>query len=96
MVNIDNVDLKILNTFKNFELNKEFTTCDVAKTVFNIKGERELRIRTSLIERRLRKLAKYGVIIIKKRGKKMYMLDDMKCHKALILNLNNELQVFQL
>lgn len=96
MISIDKIDLQILETFKNLKFEEECTTCDIAKQLFKPKNNNELRTKTSLIERRLKKLSKYGVILIKKRGKKMYMLDDIKCRKALILNLSGDWHTFQL
>lgn len=96
MIKIDQVDLQIISMFKSLKDEEKITTCDIAKKVFDINNNYELRIKTTLIQNRLTKLADYGVITIEKKGKTVYFINEKLCHKALILNLNGKWHTFQL
>ena len=67
-MNIDEIDLKILRSFIGSE--KDFTTTDLARKVFNIKNNHDLQLKDTYIRNKLKKLVKYNAIVTSTRNNK--------------------------
>lgn len=71
---IDELDIEILNIFMDID-DSGYSNCDIAKTLYEIKGREELIRKTSLVDYRLKKLVKAGFIVFKKGRSKRYFLN---------------------
>jgi len=79
---IDDTDIRIIDSFFQIE---QATTSEIAKRIFQISNDYELRVKDNLIRNRLNKLVSFGIIKSEKQvnGNKTYYVDENKCKKLM-------------